>query len=661
MAFYGRKSMYISSARWTAVTAWAAATAYVAGDVRRQLATPTVGNERVFVCTVGGTSGGAEPSWTVTRGGSTTDNTVTWRECTGEAAMNGDTTDVATWSDFRNTNVSLGHVCMNSGKTAIFLCTTSGTSNNAAEPTWDTTIGNTTADNTVTWTCIGTTGSAWGAPHARLNNAYASNWGDFPTYKFWVGSDHAETQTTSISFTGRGDSGQRVEASPGSTNGPIDVICVNVAGSLPPVAADITNTATITTTGSTGITINGFIRFGYGITFTQGTSGGSDFVIGGQQNADQHWYSCAFRFGSGVGGATMKWGGDTRSGRLSLDDCTLRFSGTNQTINMNTPTYASNLTVDSAGSAPSVLFNANNSSARALIRDSDLSHITATICQLQNAGTIDIVDTKINDSVTTKIGPSGPVADGGARGTMVRSAGSARPYAYFIWDVFGQTEAVTSMYRTGGASDGTNAYGWKMNSGPKALDYGQYHEGGTMSAYNTSLNTNKTVTVYGVAFTTNFPTNKDIWMEVSYQGDASSDKGTKVNNRRATPLTTPSNHTADSVSVWSAGATARANSTAYALGAVYKVASNPDRLFLCTTAGTTAGSEPAALATAVDGDSITDGTATFKTGWRFSMAVSITSPQIQQAGPIYATVCLGSAVSTTVGFYYGIDPVPYIS
>lgn len=659
MAFYGRQSMYISSAKWTAVTAWAAATAYAAGDVRRQLATPSVGNERVFVCTVAGTSGGSEPSWTVTRGGSTTDNTVTWRECTGEAAMNGDTTDVATWNNFRNTNITLGHVCMNIAKTRIFLCTTSGNSNNTAEPTWNTTLGATTTDGTATWTCIGTTGSAWGAPHARLNNSLQSNWGDFPTYKFWVGSDHAETQSTSITFTGRGDSGQRVAT--GSTNGPIDIVCVDVAGSLPPVAADLDTTATITTTGSTGMTINGFIRFGYGITFTQGTSGGSDMVIGAQQNADQHWYSCAFRFGSGVGGAAMKWGGDNRSGRLSMDNCTLRFTSTNQTINMNTPTYANNLTIDTGGSAPSSLFSNNNNSARAMIRDSDLSHITNNIALLQNGGAIDIVDTKINDSASIKIGPNGPVADGGARGTMVRCGGSARPYQYLIWDVFGTTEAMTTMQRTGGASDGTNAYGWRMVSGPKTLDWGQYHEGGVMGSYNTTINSNITVTVYGIAFTTNFPTNQDIWMEVAYQGDASSDQGTKVNNRRATPYTTPTNHTVDSSSVWSAGATARQNSTAYTLGSVYKAASNPDRLFLCTASGISAASEPAAVATAVDGTSFSDGAATFKTGWRFSMAVTISSVQVKQAGPLYTTICLGSAFSTTTGFYYGIDPLPILT
>lgn len=76
---------YCGSTKWTAVTAWAASTAYSVGDLRRQLATPTVGNERVFRCTTAGTSGGTEPTWTITKGGTTNDNTCVWTEVTGNS------------------------------------------------------------------------------------------------------------------------------------------------------------------------------------------------------------------------------------------------------------------------------------------------------------------------------------------------------------------------------------------------------------------------------------------------------------------------------------------------------------------------------------------------------------------------------------------------
>lgn len=77
-----------SSTGYYAVAQWAAATVYAAGAIVRQLATPTVGNERCFRTAAGGTSGGAEPSWNLAAGGTTTDNTVTWTEVTGNATYN---------------------------------------------------------------------------------------------------------------------------------------------------------------------------------------------------------------------------------------------------------------------------------------------------------------------------------------------------------------------------------------------------------------------------------------------------------------------------------------------------------------------------------------------------------------------------------------------
>lgn len=88
---------YCASDKWTAVTAWAALTTYVVGDLRRQLAAPAVGVERVFRVSAitTGISGAAEPTWTTTKGGSTTDSGVTWTEVTGDAAYNATNTFAA--------------------------------------------------------------------------------------------------------------------------------------------------------------------------------------------------------------------------------------------------------------------------------------------------------------------------------------------------------------------------------------------------------------------------------------------------------------------------------------------------------------------------------------------------------------------------------------
>lgn len=85
-------NVYVSSVAYAAVAQWAAATAYSSasnggrGDYVRQLAAPSANNERVFRCTTSGTSGGAEPSWTLTKNATTNDNTAVWTECTGQEA-----------------------------------------------------------------------------------------------------------------------------------------------------------------------------------------------------------------------------------------------------------------------------------------------------------------------------------------------------------------------------------------------------------------------------------------------------------------------------------------------------------------------------------------------------------------------------------------------
>ena len=193
----------------------------------------------------------------------------------------------------------------------------------------------------------------------------------------------------------------------------------------------------------------------------------------------------------------------------------------------------------------------------------------------------------------------------------------------------GSLKADPLVTRAAGASDGATAFAWQIvttGEASWALPFESIASGKMNNVTGSAL----TVTVEGIANTSALPQNDEIWIDVGALTDATYPLGSIARSARANGLTTPANY-ATSTAVWGGTAPTRANSTAYALGAPIALASNPGRVFFCTTAGTSNGSEPAGYASAVDGGSVTDGTAVFRAGWRFKMTASITP---QMAGPI---------------------------
>ena len=135
-------AFYVDSVGYAAVTPWAALTAVAAGALVRQLATPALNSERVFVCIIAGTTLASEPSWTLTRGAKTAEAAgPTWQECTGIAALNGDAVNTPTWTitatppgGVKNTSVTLGQVIKRDNGASYQICTTAGTAGNGAPP-----------------------------------------------------------------------------------------------------------------------------------------------------------------------------------------------------------------------------------------------------------------------------------------------------------------------------------------------------------------------------------------------------------------------------------------------------------------------------------------------------------------------------------------------
>jgi hypothetical protein len=142
------------------------------------------------------------------------------------------------------------------------------------------------------------------------------------------------------------------------------------------------------------------------------------------------------------------------------------------------------------------------------------------------------------------------------------------------------------------------------------------------------------------------PTNAKIWMDAEFLATPGSPISTFSTTRTTNILTVGTTLTA-STQAWDTGATARANSTSYSLRDTFKVASNAGRLFICTTAGTSAGSEPGGYATAVDGGTVTDGGAVFTAMWRQKIAITATQ---QVRGMMRARICAVLPALSSVWF-----------
>jgi hypothetical protein len=568
---------YCSSSSWSAVTPWAASTAVSVGALRRQLATPTVGNERVWRCTTAGTTGASEPTWTLTKGSTTSDNGVVWTEVTGNESFQGPV------------------------------------------------------------------GSIWTAPHARLETAFSWAAGADTTY---VSSSHSQTQ-----------------ASAWSPAFPQNTICVTET-TVPPTTANLSTGAVIATSGDNGMAPtfqSFFVRpYVYGIKFRTAVGAGavttaSKLTCVAQAHDAGVFEKCDFEHAAtGALSDAIRWRGDgTNFG--TFVECTVKFGNVGSNLNVESVAVKGSLSTFLQGATiPTTLMNL--SSGNVTFDGVDLTNVSGNLIDTPanyTAGYTAIRNCKLHASATPFVGPPQ------GRMTIVDfincdSGSTTRHERYSTW---GRNVKSTTVVRTGGANENSVPVSWKVTTNSAAAYNSNFvHQTFLLSDYNTTVGSSVNVTVEGIADPTQFsalPKNDEVWIEVGYPSDAGgSGLHTFSNGSKGSILATSAALTA-STQAWDSAATARANSTAYSLGDIRKVASNPGRLFICTTAGTSSGSEPAGYASAVDGGSITDGTAVFKAMWRFKQTLAVTP---QQVG--YINVQVRAAKTSAVVY---IDPLIVLS
>jgi hypothetical protein len=638
---------YMSSAGYAAIPVWTTGAARTVGQ-RVRATGPAINNERVFMCiTAGSSHASTEPTWVNTKGGKTTDNTVTWQEVTGQPAANGDAANTPLSSAVRSTSPGLGQIIRNNSSTHFFIVSTQAAACGGSEPTFNTGTGATTTDGGVTWTCIGAVGAfaAWAAPHARMTPAVAAGWAALGD-TIYVSSTHAETQPSAISVAAGGSAGVF-----------ISLICVAVAGSFPPTAADVTTGASVSTTGASNLTVNGSV-YCQGIAFNAGTGAVSAGVtVGGSTGNYQRFENCSLNMVATSGVNFIL--GATRS-RVELINTPITLSGAavaaiqvlGHVVWRDTP----NAIASSAGTWSTSLFLGTSGTGNILLENVDLSAGTG-IGRLVDVSSNSSVRFTFNKcklpagvAITNMTGnsPASPVVD------VINCDSGAGTYRHSRDDGIGRHAADATLVRSSGASDGTTAYSWRYTTGTTPR-WAMPFESIPIAIWNPTTGANVDVALEGIWNAAAVPNNDDIWLEAVYAGTAGSTLGRRKTNTKASALAAAAALPA-STEAWDSQVTARANGAVYALGDPIKTASNPGRVFFCTTAGAAAGSEPAGYASAIDGGSVADGAATFRAGCRFRLVTTLTGPQPQAPGYVNCVVRVGRASAQLY-----VDPLPVLS
>lgn len=527
---------YADSVNYTAVTAWATGTVKAAGALVRQNAAPSVGNERVFVCVVAGTTHATtEPTWTVTRGAKTTDNTVTWQECTGLSGVNGDLTNTPNWTTIKNTAIVLGQIIKRDSGASYQICTTSGTAGNGAEPGFSDTAGTTTADNTVTWTSLGAVGNFTGAqaPHARVANALATNWGAAGN-TIYVENSHAETQSTAVTWAGASTlaSGQRI-------------VCHN-GGAYPPAAANVSTGATVTCSGVAAISVTGLNLYIEGVTFTTTANGGTQ-SCGSTQSSFTKLKNCNFVFsGAAAASNSVRFGGASGlGGRVVMENCTFTFNHASQFVGFN------NGRVDWYNTASALGGATFPTSFMALVSIGgmelnawgiDLSALGAgktIFTPTTIPGNFTFSNCKLGGSVTKFATPTAAAS----RVNFINCNSADVNYDTSVGDYTGTLTTETTVVLTGGASDGTTPISWKVITTANSK-FVQPFECPPIAIWNTTVGAAVTATIQGIWGGGAVPNDDEIWVEYEYLGTSGFPQSNLISDAKATVLTTASGQAA---------------------------------------------------------------------------------------------------------------------
>src|SRR5436190_3332458 len=409
-----------------------------------------------------------------------------------------------------------------------YRCTTAGTSAATEPGSWTSALGNTTTSGAAVFTNVGGSSAyGWAAAVGALRSIDTNRVlvGD----RVFLSSDHSEVSTT-------WNLGGSINAF-----GLIQVISVNRAGSVPPVASDIQNGAALNNSGGNAQFDAYCNMFWQGISVTASGS-----VILNPTGTHAHYFkNCAFVLGN----SATKFGSPGAGAKVTLDNTTIQFGNTGSGIGtagsnpfellwINTPAAIPGATL------PTQLFYTNGATATSITcRGVDLSAITGTLLK-----------STTNSEITKVLLDSCKIAAAVTRYALTSTTGDPAYDEIELVNCFDGTSIINERHTAAGdvttdaattlstgARDNVGGYSHKLVSSARSDICTMPLDGFWLDVGNTGAGVAKTATVEIVSSAA--LNNNDIKLLLEYMGTSGSSLasfGESLSSVLTTPAALPS-------------------------------------------------------------------------------------------------------------------------
>jgi hypothetical protein len=385
------------------------------------------------------------------------------------------------------------------------------------------------ADNGSTWALAKLDGAGAAAIDAAGDTIYLSQ-------------SHAESTAAAITWAWAGTAGN-----------PTKVICAN-DGAEPPTAA--ATTATVSTTGASNITITGH-AYHYGITFNAGSSTNAASILAhNASNESQVYEKCKFVLNNSSTTSRIRMGQVNDGGcqEIKWKGCDAKFGQSQQRIDLRAKFSWDGGTFLSGTTSPaSVFVLGSRSVTTVIISGVDFSNLGSSVSIIDESTRqpvkFGLRNCKLPASWSGSLWSASPSCVG-MRAEMHNCDSADTNYRLWVEDYSGSIKHETTIVKSGGASDGTTAYSWKMASSANAsYPFAPLESPEIIGRWNTTVGSSITVTIDILHDSLTNLTDSEVWIEAQYLGSSGFPLGTFLSDAKADPLVAAADQTA-STATW---------------------------------------------------------------------------------------------------------------